>query len=142
MHAVPPNSMSSRTHPVTRPAPTLILPTPAHSHTAHSHPTHTHHGDSSHEPCDHPHPDAPAEEPNELVITIPDHEQLTSRAINLPPLLQTPLPIECLFAALCAHDDVIEEVGSPGGGAQQRPHPLSALTARQRLVRTSKALLI
>lgn len=84
----------------------------------------------------------PAEDPNGLVIAIPDHEQLVSREIDLSQSLQTAQVLHNALAWSWTQPDDAHEEGSPGGSTVGGPLHLSALTARQRLVRTSNALLI
>ena len=85
---------------------------------------------------------APIESPSGLVITIPDHEQLVSRGIDLSQTLRAAHVLHRALAWLWTQPDVSEEIGSPGGRKVRGPRHLSALTAAQRLVRTSNALLI
>ena len=85
---------------------------------------------------------APSEDPSGLVITIPDHEQLVSRGIDLSQTLQAAQVLHCALAWFWTQPDVSQEEGSPGERVVSGPLHLSALTAAQRLVRTSSALLI
>jgi hypothetical protein len=85
---------------------------------------------------------APTEAPDGLVITIPDHEQLVARGIDLSQTLKAAQVFQCFLASYWAQPDVSEEAGSPGGLDPSGPRHLCALTAGQRLVRTSQALLI
>jgi hypothetical protein len=77
-----------------------------------------------------------------LVFSIPDHELMTSRGINLsatPKLAQIiPIALYWIWAQPC----VSEQLGSPGGCPPSALRHLYALTVGQRLVRTSQALLI
>lgn len=85
---------------------------------------------------------APVEDPSELVITIPDHEQLVSRGIDLSQTLQAARVLHCALASLWIQPPAEQDEGSPGGSIRSGPVHLTALTAGQRLVRTSNALLI
>lgn len=87
-------------------------------------------------------PDFPIEDPSGLVITIPDHEQLVSRGIDLSQTLQAAQILHCALAWFWTQPCLCDEMGSPGGQTVGGPLHLSALTAAQRLVRTSNALLI
>lgn len=94
------------------------------------------------EPIEHPDLPAPVEDPKELVITFPDHEQLVSRGIDLSQSLHAAQVFQCARAWLWTQPHVEQDEGSPGGSVARFPLHLSALTAGQRLVRTSSALLI
>lgn len=97
------------------------------------------------EPAEHgegPHHPLPIEEPGEIVITIPDHEQIVARGIDLARTLEASDALQCFLACLWTQTDLSEETGSPGGWVVVPAHYLSAFTAGQRLVRTSQALLI
>lgn len=89
----------------------------------------------------HDHPSDP-ERPGGLIISIPDLEQLLSRGPDLAQTLHAAQAVPCVLALGWAQPAVAEEVGSPGGLFVQGPAHLSSLTAAQRLVRTSCALLI
>lgn len=116
--------------------------------------SHTHQGcHTDCEGCPHSSPDpieeddypASSEEPAGLTITIPDHELLVACGIDLSQTLKSAQVVLCVFAWFWTQPDVIEEIGSPGGcgpGCGGGPLQLCALTAGQRLVRTSQALLI
>lgn len=90
----------------------------------------------------------PAEDPDDVLITIPDHEQLASTGIVLAVAIQT----SHLFEAahwLWTPPDMSDDVGSPGGWCRRggvprfdAPLHLSSLSALGRLVRTSGALLL
>lgn len=84
----------------------------------------------------------PFEDPEGLVITIPDHEQIVPRGIDLSQTLQAAQAFYCVLAGVLTPPDVSQETGSPGGQRASGPLHLSTLTAGQRLVRTSGALLI
>lgn len=84
----------------------------------------------------------PIDERDGSVITIPDHEQLVQRGIDLPQAVMVVQAIHHMVAWTWAPPDGGEEMGSPGGQSPGDPLHLAALTAGQRLVRTSKALLI
>ena len=94
------------------------------------------------EPIENPALPTPTEDPSGLVITIPDHEQLASRGIDLSQSFKSAQVFQRLLASFWSQPDVSEETGSPGGCDPSGPRHLCALTAGQRLVRTSQALLI
>lgn len=94
------------------------------------------------EPIENPDFPAPVEDPSGLVITIPDHEQLVSRGIDLSQTRQAAQVLHCALAWFWAQPHVEQDEGSPGGSIACGPMHLTALTASQRLVRTSNALLI
>jgi len=77
-----------------------------------------------------------------VVVTVPDHEQLATRGIALPRSLTAAYVFQSVPAILRPRPDDGEEMGSPGGCGVGGPRHLLALTASQRLVRTSNALLI
>jgi len=83
-----------------------------------------------------------AESPEGLLISIPDHEQMVARGIDLSQTLKTAQVVQCVLAWFWAQPDVSENMGSAGGCDPGGPRHLCALTAGQRLVRTSRALLI
>ncbi len=106
------------------------------------HDGHPNSGEVPAEPLEDPDFPAPAEDPTGLVITIPDHEQLVTRGIYLSQTLQT-AQVLCSALAWCwARPHGEQDEGSPGGSMARGPLHLSALSAGQRLVRTSNALLI
>jgi len=94
------------------------------------------------EPIEDPDVPAPVEDPSGLVITIPDHEQLVSREIDLSQTVQAAQVLHCALAWFWTQPHVEQDEGSPGGSTASGPLHLTALTAGQRLVRTSNALLI
>lgn len=119
------------------------------SGTASCHDVNNHHGVSSapdrspSEPAGDPKHLPDAEAPGGLIISIPDVEQLVSRGTDLSQELQATQVFQCVLAWVWVQPDVSEEPGSPGGAREvQGPVYLASLTAGQRLVRTSKALLI
>ncbi len=78
-------------------------------------------------------------EPHGLLVTIPDHEQVNVRAVSA---VSAPQPVSMLVAmawVLAPVPDVSQNQGSPGGQAYMH---LAGMTASQRLVRTSGALLL
>jgi hypothetical protein len=85
---------------------------------------------------------SPGKEPSELVITIPDHDQLVSRGIDLSPTLQAAQVLQSALAWFWAQPHVEQDRGSPGGSIASNPLQLTSRTVRERLVRTSNALLI
>ncbi|MBU6414391.1 MAG: hypothetical protein KGS45_13085 [Planctomycetes bacterium] len=103
---------------------------------------HSSSGEVPAEPKEDPDLPAPVEDPSGLVITIPDHEQLVSRGIDLSQTLQAAQVFYCALASLWTQPHVEQDEGSPGGSIASGPLHLTALTAGQRLVRTSSALLI
>lgn len=106
------------------------------------HEGHSKSGELASKPLQAPDFPAPIEDQSGLVITIPDHEQLVSRGIDLPQTLQATQILHCALAWFWTQPDVSHEEGSPGGRVVGGPLHLSAFTAAQRLVRTSNALLI
>jgi hypothetical protein len=99
-------------------------------------------GEVSHQPMEDPDFPAPVEDPIDLVITIPDHEQLTSRGIDLSQTLLAAQALHCALASFWAQPHAEQDEGSPGGPPASVPLHMSAITASQRLIRTSNALLI
>lgn len=93
-------------------------------------------------------PDSPAstEEPDDVSITIPDHDQLVTRGVDLARMAKVAACLACASAWVWNPPDVTQEVGSPGGRGGGRlsdaPLHLSSLKAMDRLVRTSSALLL
>ncbi len=85
---------------------------------------------------------APLEEPTGLIITIPDNDHLASRGMDWSQQLHVAQVVHDTFAWLWTPPHVAQEEGSPGGSVTRSALHLSSLTASQRLVRTSKALLI
>ncbi len=82
------------------------------------------------------------EVPDGVVVAFDDHKQLPTRGIDLSKSLA---PIAVFMAAVFAlptSPDVDRHIGSPGGSWRNGPLNLFALSANDRLVRTSQALLI
>lgn len=80
--------------------------------------------------------------PDGLLVSLPDHEQLPTRGIDLSKNL-TPAVVSILAELLVRPPpDLDRRIGSPGGLSGCGPLDLSALSAGDRLVRTSHALLI
>ena len=77
-----------------------------------------------------------------LVISIPDHEQLVVRGVVVPATLKAAQFVQAVWAAVWKQPDVSEETGSPGGRERGSPLHLCGISACERLVRTSQALLI
>lgn len=78
-------------------------------------------------------------EPHGLLVTIPDHEQVNARAASA---VAAPQPVSMLVAmawVLAPVPDAPQCKGSPGGNLHVH---LAGMTASQRLVRTSGALLL
>jgi hypothetical protein len=99
-------------------------------------------GEVPSEPIKNPDLPTPSEDPSGLVITIPDHEQLVSRGIDLSQTIKAAQVFQCFLTSFWSPPDVTDETGSPGGCDSGGPQHLCALTAGKRLVRTSQALLI
>ncbi|MDZ4753466.1 MAG: hypothetical protein SGJ11_03090 [Phycisphaerae bacterium] len=77
-----------------------------------------------------------------LIVSIPDQEQAVARGITAATLLSY-LQFVCTVVVLCCiPPDIVDDVALRGGSCSQSPCHLCALTAGQRLVRTSQALLI
>lgn len=85
---------------------------------------------------------ATGDESDGFIVTVPDHEQLSSRGAELSDALGVALPVVFDVSLAWAEPDLFEDTGSPGGRWCDGPRHLCALTAGQRLVRTSLALLI
>ena len=78
----------------------------------------------------------------DVIISIPDHDLMVARGINLSVTLKPARIIHFVLAWIWAQPCVSDQLGSPGGCPPSGPRHLCALTAGQRLVRTSQALLI
>lgn len=84
----------------------------------------------------------PGEVPEGVIVSIDIHKQLPTRGTDLGKSL---LPaVMCVIAVFVIppSPDLDRHVGSPGGAASGVPLDLVALSASDRLVRTSRALLI
>jgi len=83
-----------------------------------------------------------SEVPACVVVAFDDHKQLPTRGMDLRKSLA---PMAVFIAAVFAPPtapDVDRHIGSPGGSCRNGPLNLLALSANDRLVRTSQALLI
>lgn len=110
-----------------------------------------HAADHGHEHPDLPSDLPPAEEggrgeqgqvPPGVVVSLPDHEQLPTRGTDLSKTL-SPVPVFILVAFVVQPSpDLGRRAGSPSGPPEGGPLDLRALSAGDRLVRTSRALLI
>jgi len=101
--------------------------------------------DHDHKPADTDHKHdfpSPVEEPEGLVITIPDHEIVAPRGVDVASVLKAVQVVQFPTSVLWETPDIAEVIGSPGGASLPGPRHLCALSAGQRLVRTSRALLI
>lgn len=103
---------------------------------------HTHLSDCS----DHP---VSLDDSQGLLITIPDHEQLASRGVELSQIIQASPVFQAPSAWLAHPPDLAALLGDPGdpsgpGGGAWSPAPvhLASLKAVHRLVRTSGSLLL
>jgi hypothetical protein len=112
---------------------------------------HHHHGEHDGDAHEHGVPSGPgndehgpstSDESDGFIVTVPDHEQLSSRGADLTKSLTTAEVLLVAAELLWDGPDLFDEVGSPGGRTAECPRHLCALTAGQRLVRTSRALLI
>lgn len=107
--------------------------------------------------ADEPHEDPPADPgcpshapegpdskhaPDDTVVLIPDVEQIVVRAGELAAELKLAVAIAIDHLRISVPPVLSDQIGSPGGHASSAPWHLRALTAAQRLIRTSQALLI
>gem|GEM_PF-4114356 len=77
-----------------------------------------------------------------LVVSIPDQDLAAARGVTAVSIL-CDFQLATAVVVLCwIPPDIIDEMGSPGGMCSQGPRHLCALSAGQRLLRTSRALLI
>lgn len=77
-----------------------------------------------------------------VLISIPDHEQMLAQRLDLSVALKAAQVLECFIEAFRDQPEVAEDARPPDGWNVTAPQHLCALTAAQRLVRTSQALLI
>jgi len=75
-----------------------------------------------------------------LAISIPDDEQVVVREADVLAALKAAQFVQYVLAVVWKAPDVSEETGSPGGREPIGPGLLCALSACERLVRTSQAL--
>jgi hypothetical protein len=101
-----------------------------------------HHGhDHSPSPSDLPvdeDRDDDGEVPAGVIVSIDVHKPLPARGIDLGETLLPPAPFVIAVFAMAPEPDLDRHIGSPGG----KPLGLIGLSASDRLVRTSRALLI
>lgn len=83
-----------------------------------------------------------AEVPGGILISIDAHMQMLPRGIDLGKTLSRAICVALIAFVLPTAPHLDEHVGSPGGGLYGEPMNLLALSASDRLVRTSRALLI
>lgn len=89
-----------------------------------------------------PDDDELAEVPDGVIISFDDHKQLPTRNIDLGNALSPAVIFAVVAFALPTSPDLDLHVGSPGGALSRGPMDLMALRAGDRIVRTSRALLI
>jgi hypothetical protein len=82
------------------------------------------------------------EVPDGVVVAFDDHKQLPTRGIDLSKSLTQIAVFMATVFVLPTSPDVHRHIGSPGGSGRYGPLHLFALTANDRLVRTTQALLI
>jgi hypothetical protein len=83
-----------------------------------------------------------AEVPGGVLISFDTHKQLPTRTIDLGKTLSPAVVVAFIAFVLPISPDLDLHVGSPGGAFNCGPMNLLALRASDRLVRTSRALLI
>jgi hypothetical protein len=83
-----------------------------------------------------------AEVPQCVIFAVDVHKQLPTRSLDLRKSLTPAAFIAVMAFVIPTSPDLDRHVGSPGGAAQSAPMDLLALSASDRLVRTSRALLI
>lgn len=84
----------------------------------------------------------PAEVPEGVIVSIDVHKQLPTRGTDLGKSLLPAVMFVIAVFAMPPSPDLERHVGSPGGAIGGGPLDLVALSASDRLVRTSRALLI
>ncbi len=82
------------------------------------------------------------EVPGGVVVTFDDNKQLQPRGIDLSKSLAPMAIFIARLFTLPTEPDVYRHIGSPGGSGRNGPLNFCALSANDRLVRTSQALLI
>jgi hypothetical protein len=91
----------------------------------------------------HDHTDAGADDgPEGVVISVDAYESMPTRGVELGKALSTAAVAVMVTFDLLASPDLGQHVGSPGGTRPRGPMDLLAISAGDRLVRTSRALLI
>ena len=82
------------------------------------------------------------EVPGCVFVTVDNHKQLPTRGMDLRKLLTSVTVFVDVRFALPTSSEVLRQIGPPGGRRSSSPLNFFALSASDRLVRTSKALLI
>lgn len=77
-----------------------------------------------------------------VLISIPDHEHMLAQRLDISQALKAAQDLEYFLESFRLQPEVVEDAQPPDGWAVTAPQHLCALTAGQRLVRTSQALLI
>jgi hypothetical protein len=80
--------------------------------------------------------------PRGALISLPDHDQLPARQVDLGRHLQLATPAPVAIFDVPAAPQLKHHIGSPGGRPAVGPLDLHATSAGERLLRTSRALLI
>jgi len=93
-------------------------------------------------PCDGAEGELQGEVPEGVIVSIDVHKQLPPRGTDLGKSLLPAMMFVIAVFAMPPSPDFDRHVGSPGGAAGGGPLDLVALSASDRLVRTSRALLI
>lgn len=86
--------------------------------------------------------DAPDEAPDCFIVYVDSHENLMARDIGLGKAKSTAVAFAIVASVLPPTPDLAPPIGSPGGAPKGGPMSLRGLSACDRLVRTSRALLI
>lgn len=84
----------------------------------------------------------PCEVPEGVIVSIDVHKQLPTRGTDLGKSLLSAATLMIAVFAMPPSPDLERHIGSPGGSLGGGPMDLIALSASDRLVRTSRALLI
>lgn len=87
-------------------------------------------------------PDETHHAPDGLLVSVPDHEQLLRRGIDLSEAFPPGAVLISAAPVAPPPPDLARQIGSPGGLRGCGPLDLRALSAGDRLVRTSCALLL
>lgn len=84
----------------------------------------------------------PGEVPKGVIVSIDDHKQLPPRGTDLGKSLLPAVMFVMAVFLMPPSPDLDRHIGSPGGASSGGPLDLVGLSASDRLVRTSRALLI
>lgn len=104
---------------------------------------HDHPAQSCDVPADgEPDEDQLATVPHGVIISFDVHKHVPTRSLDLGKILSPPATFQSVAFVLPMSPDLDPHVGSPGGSLNGGPIDLFVLSAGDRLVRTSRALLI